>query len=218
MDKTNNIPEAENKQVELLSAESRKTITKIAAVVLGVVAVVLIYVFAIHVPSVNKANEAIGAVDAMAMNATSDSLLIEAYAEVAANHGGDAAARANYMAAVLSYQNGDYEKALGFIEEYNGSDVLVASMANGIKGDCLVNLDRNAEAVKAFDAAISAADDTDRLVVYFMTKKATVLSAMGEHKKAAAIYEEIVAKYPTVMPGNTKARMLQEKGLASSAE
>lgn len=216
--KPNNTPEAEVQQTEFLSANTRKNIVRISIGVLAVVAVVLIYIFAVRNPSINSGNEAIGAVDVQALNQEADSVLLQSYAEVAANHGGDAGNRAAYMAAVLSYQQGKYEEALGYIEDYSGSDVLIATLACGIKGDCLVNLDRNEEAVEAFNEAIETADENDRLVPYFMTKKATVLSAMGNHKEAAAIYEEIIKKYPTKMPANTNARMLQEKGLATSAE
>lgn len=216
--KPNNIPEAESQQVELFSEKTRKTIIRISAGVLGIIAIVLIYIFAVRNPSINSANEAIAAVDILAMNQEADSVLLQNYAEVAANHGGAAGNRASYMAAVLSFQNGNYEEALGYIEDYSGDDVLISALACGIKGDCLVNLDRLDEAVKAFSEAINIADKNERLVPYFMTKKATVLSAMGNHEEAAAIYEKITKEYPTQMPSNTNARMLQEKGLASSAE
>ena len=216
--KPNNVPEAETQQEELLSAKTRKTIVRISAGVLGVVAIVLIYIFAVRNPAINSANEAIAEVDIQAMNQEADSILLQNYAEVAANHGGAAGNRAAYMAAVLSFQNGNYEEALGHIENYEGDDVLISALACGIKGDCLVNLDRFEEAVEAFTEAIEIADKNDRLVPYFMTKKATVLSAMGNHKEAAAVYEKITKEYPTQMPSNTNARMLQEKGLASSAE
>lgn len=216
------MPEAEAQQVEFLSQKTRQNIVKVSIGVLAVVAVVLIYIFAVRNPAINSGNEAIGAVDIQAMNQAADnlpdSILLQGYADVAENHGGAAGNRATYMAAVLSYKAGDYEKALGYIENYSADDVLIAALACGIKGDCLVNLDRYEEAVDAFSEAISVADDNERLVPYFMTKKAVVLSALGKHSEAAAVYEEIIEKYPTQMPSNTNARMLQEKGLASSAE
>ena len=212
------MPEAEAQQVEFLSQKTRHNIVKVSIGVLAVVAVVLIYIFAVRNPAINSGNEAIGAVDIQAMNQEADSILLQGYADVAENHGGAAGNRATYMAAVLSYKAGDYEKAPGYIENYSADDVLIAALACGIKGDCLVNLDRYEEAVDAFSEAISAADDNERLVPYFMTKKAVVLSALGKHNEAAAVYEEIIEKYPTQMPSNTNARMLQEKGLASSAE
>ncbi|MDE6365986.1 MAG: tetratricopeptide repeat protein [Muribaculaceae bacterium] len=164
----------------------------IAVVVIGV----LLYIFAYKQPAVEKGNRAIGEADRIAMFEGNDSTALAAYQAVAADHGFDAGNRANLESAVLLYQKGEYQQALDYVSKYDATDNVVGPLAYGLKGDCLVNLDKYADAVKAFDKAISASDNNPQLVPYFLNKKAVVLSAEGKHAEAAKAYKEIEQKYP----------------------
>lgn len=177
---------------------------------------VLLYIFAYKNPANQKGHEAIAPIDMMAFNQASDSTLMAGYEEVAQNHKFDAANRAKYMSAVYAYKLGDYQKALDYISDYDGNDEVVAALAYGIKGDCLVNLDKLDEALEAFDDAIDECDENPQLMPYFMTKKAVILSEQGKHDKAAELYKEIENKYPRSAYDFTHSRMLQEESLSAN--
>lgn len=164
----------------------------VALVVIGV----LCYIYLYKQPAVQKANEAIGEADRIAMFEGNDSTALAAYEAVANDYGFDAGNRAKLEAAILLYQQGEYQKALDYVSKYDNTDNVVAPLALALKGDCLVNLDRNADAIKAFKKAISTADKNPQLVPYFLQKLATVYSAEGKYKDAVEAYKEIEKEYP----------------------
>lgn len=191
-----------------------KTLAWIGVCIALITIGVLVYIFAIRNPGTQKGHEAIAPVDLMALNEEPDSVLLQGYGEVADNSSYDAANRATYMSACLAYKLGDYQKALDYINDYSGKDKVVAALAYGIKGDCLVNLDRLDDAVSAFNKALDTCDENPQLAPYFLTKKAVVLSAMGKHAEAAKAYKEIEDKYPFNAYDSTRSRRLQEEALA----
>lgn len=164
----------------------------VAAVVIGV----LLYIFAYKQPAVAKGNDAIGDADRIALFEGNDSTALAAYEAVAANHGFAAGNRAALESAIILYRQGEYQKALDYVNKFSASDDVVSPLAYGLKGDCLVNLDKFSDAVKAFDKAIKASDNNPQLVPYFLQKKAVVLVAEGKFGDAAKAYKQIEEKYP----------------------
>lgn len=176
--------------------KARKIMMWATIAVAAVVIVVLLYIFAYKQPAIAKGNEAIGDADRIALFEGNDSTALAAYEAVAANHGFAAGNRAALESAIILYRQGEYQKALDYLNKFSASDNVVAPLALGLKGDCLVNLDKLPEAVKAFDKAISAADNNPQLVPYFLQKKAVVLAAEGKFADAAKAYKMIEEKYP----------------------
>lgn len=164
----------------------------VAAVVIGV----LLYIFAYKQPAVAKGNDAIGDADRIALFEGNDSTALAAYEAVAANHGFAAGNRAALQSAIILYRQGEYQKALDYVNKFSASDDVISPLAYGLKGDCLVNLDKFSDAVSAFDKAISAANNNPQLVPYFLQKKAVVLAAEGKFADAAKAYKQIEEKYP----------------------
>lgn len=220
MTNTDNLQSVEAEQAAVQSSARLRKIFAWAGVAIAVVTVgVLAYIFAYRNPAIQNGDKAIGSVDAMAVSGASDSILVEAYKEVADNHGFSAGNRADYMAAVLLYQQGDYQQALDRINKFSASDKVIASLAEALKGDCLVNLDLNADALKAFDSAMSKCDNNPQLMPYYMTKKAVILSYEGKHAESAKLYKEIEKQYPHyAYSTTTHSRMLQEEGMAEILE
>lgn len=186
---------AEESSVE--TANKARKIMMWATIAVAIVVIgVLLYIFAYKQPAVAKGNEAIGDADRIALFEGNDSTALAAYEAVAANHGFDAGNRAALESAIILYRQGEYQKALDYVEKYSATDNVVGPLAYGLKGDCLVNLDKYADAVKAFNKAISASDNNPQLVPYFLQKKAVVLCAEGNFAEAAKAYKEIEEKYP----------------------
>ena len=77
------------------------------------------------------------------------------------------------------------------------SDVVIAAGAQLLKGDCLVNLDRLDEAVKAYKNAISEADENPDIVPFALIKLANVYRAQGNHKAEYEAYKTILDEYPS---------------------
>lgn len=183
----------------------------VAVIVVGTIA----YIFGIRQPAIQAGNEAIGQADIEAILGTNDSTALEAYKNVAANHGGDAGNRATLAAATYLYHMGEYEECLTYVSKFKPTDHLVGALAYALKGDCLVNLDRLDEAIKAFDKGIKQADKNPQVVPYLLNKEAVVYAAQGNNARAAELYKEIRTEYPDFAATiNAEGRQLQNEALA----
>lgn len=198
------------------SDKKARTIMMWASIIIAVIVLgIIVYIFAYREPAIKKGNEAIGVVDRTAIFENNDSLALEGYKNVADNYGFAAGNRATLMTAQLLYKQGDYEQALKYLNKYKATDKVIAAQALTLKGDCLVNLDKYDDAIKAYDKAISRADKNPMLVPVILTKKATVLAEQGKYAKAADIYAEIENKYPeAARTFGAESKKLQYESLA----
>lgn len=203
-------------ETSVKNAKKARTIMMWASVIVAVIVIgVLLYIFAYKQPAIQKGNEAISAADRVALFENNDSTALAMYEAVAAEHGFDAGNRATLEAAIRYYQKGDYQKALDYVNNYDATDNVVGALAYGLKGDCLVNLDKNSDAIKAFDKAISQCDKNPHLVPYFMSKKAVVLCAEKKYAEAAEIYSSIEKQYPSYAAQNgVESRRVQAEAFA----
>ena len=118
------------------------------------------------------------------------------YMDLADNGSYEAANRAALQSAILLYKDGKYEEALKYAEKYSDKDEIIGAGAKSLKGDCLVNLDRLDEAVKAFNEAVSVSNNNPAYTPFFLMKLARVYAAQGNHEKEAEAYGKIVEDYP----------------------
>lgn len=181
--------------------DNKKIITICSIAVMAVVVLVLAYVYFFRGPGINKANDAIGTAD-LTMAQGNDSVALAQYMDVADNHGFDAGNRAALQSAILLYQKGEYQKALDYIEKFSAKEEIIGAAAYSLKGDCYVNLDKTQDAVKCYKDAISQSNDNPAYTPYFMLKLARVYAALGNHTDEAAMYKEVMTKYPAYGSAN----------------
>lgn len=162
-----------------------------AIIVIGVIA----YIFGYRQPAIERGNEAIGQADAQ-LAAGNDSTALELFEQVAADYGFAAGNRAALQSAILLYKQGDYRKALEYLNDYDGKDDVVAACAESLKGDCYANLDELSKAENAFSKAASISKANKALTPYFLTKKAHILEAEQKWAEAAATYGIVEKDYP----------------------
>lgn len=165
----------------------------------AVVCVVLIYIYAIHKPGVEAANNAVGQAD-MTLAAGNDSLALEQYKQVAADYSHAGGNRANLNAAIILYKQQKWEEALKYLNDYDPSESLIGASATALKGDCYVNLQKYDDALSCFKKAVKISDDNPAYTPYFLLKEANVYRELKNYKEEAAIYQEIIDKYPTYGP------------------
>lgn len=190
-------------KAELRVQNNKKTIMWASVAVAAVVAIILIYVYAVYRPAVNKANNQFGLASnaymaAGAQGMPSDSTLVElgALYEAAAAEGHDGGNNATLMAAIISYQTGDYQKALDLLNDYTLSDEVIAATSQALQGDCYVNLGDLDKGLEAFRKAEKTANGNPLLVPYMLIKQANVLREQKKFTEEAAIYESLLNTYP----------------------
>ncbi len=160
-----------------------------------IVAVILIYIYLVREPSVSKANDEIGKADVQ-LALGNDSVALAQYMNVADNNGHDAGNRAALQSAVMLYQKGDYEKALGYLDKFSPSESVIGAAACSLKGDCYVNLDNLDKAVSAYKDAVSESDGNPLYTPFFMMKLASVYREQKNFGEEAKIYQTILNDYP----------------------
>ena len=164
--------------------------------VAAVVAVILIYVYAIRQPGKNAANNALGQAD-IELLMGNDSVALAKYQQVAADHGYDAGNLANLNAAILLYKEGKYEEAISYLKNYSASESVIGASAKSLEGDCYVNLKQYPQAIDCFKQAVKISDNNPHYTPAFLLKEATVLREQKDFKAEAAVYEQILKDYPT---------------------
>ena len=164
--------------------------------VAAVVAVILIYVYAIRQPGQNAANNALGQAD-IELLMGNDSVALAKYQQVAADHGYDAGNLANLNAAIILYKEGKYEEAISYLKNYSASESVIGASAKSLEGDCYVNLKQYPQAIDCFKQAVKISDNNPHYTPAFLLKEATVLREQKDFKAEAAVYEQILKDYPT---------------------
>ena len=174
--------------------KNKKVLTWAAALVLGLVAIGAAYYYFVHMPNKEKATELVGKADRelIVMNDTVNAL--KDY-EAAA---GDVD-RAAVNAAIILYQQGKYQEAAKYLEDYSAAGTIVGPASQSLLGDCYVNLKQLDKAVSAFDKAIKLSDGNELLVPVFMRKKATVLHELKKYAEEADLYQSLKDNYPAYL-------------------
>lgn len=181
--------------VEQKVQKNQKLIMWLSLGAAAIVALIFIYIYGVHRPAINAGDDAIGQADAQLMQGN-DSIALAQYMQVADEHGYDAGNRARLNAAILLYKDKKYKEALDYLADYDVKDEVIGAAAQSLEGDCNVNLKNYDAALSCFDAAIKTSNDNPAYTPYFMMKKATVLEALKKYSEAAAVYGDIMAKYP----------------------
>ncbi len=186
---------------EKFLVNNQKTIMYVLVAIIAVVAVVLAVKNFYIEPRENKAQEAMYQAvlafekDSMNLalngNEEFDGLLsvIDSYGSTKAGN------LANAYVGLAYYKLGDYENAKNYLSKFGADDVLLSPAVTAMIGNALVNMDQAADAVKYFEKAATAADNSVYSPIYLM-KAANVYIKLGENEKAIKIYEQIKNNYP----------------------
>jgi len=181
--------------IEQKVQNNQKVIMWVTVAAVAVVALIFIWIYAVRQPGINAADNAIAQADSQ-LFAGNDSTAMAQYIQVADEYGYDAGNRAALNAAILLYKEKRYDDAIKYLAKYDIKDNVIGAAAQALEGDCYVNLKQYDKALAAFGKAVSTSEENPAYTPYFMLKQATVLHEMKDYKQEAAIYSEILEKYP----------------------
>ncbi len=119
------------------------------AAVLGVVCLILIWIYAVRRPGIEAADNAVGQADITA-TLGNDSLALEQYKKVADDYGYEAGNRAALNAAILLYNRKEYKEAISYLEKYSPKEAIIGASSQSLMGVCYVNLKEYDKAVRCF--------------------------------------------------------------------
>lgn len=115
--------------------------------------------------------------------------------------------RAKYYTGISYLNLGQFEEALDYLNDFKTSDLLLAPVAEGAKGDAYLELGDQDNALKQYKKAYTSSENELTTPIYMM-KAATLLESMDELDDALALYEDIKAKYPTSTEGTNADRYI----------
>lgn len=185
--------------IEQKVANNQKTIMWVCVGITAVVAIILIYMFAIRKPGIENANTAIGMADLETLSGNDSTALVQ-YQHVADEYGYEAGNRAALNSAIILYKQGKYQEAIDYLQKYSGKESVIGANAKALEGDCYVNLDKLDEALACFEKAVKVSDNNPSLTPYFLMKEANVYNAQKNYAKEAETYRTIIDEYPAFGP------------------
>lgn len=203
-------------QAEDIVAKARankKTIVGISVAIVVVIAAVLVWLLVAQSGS-RKADDLIARADA----AQNDSIALTLYAD-AAKAGYKSGNRAKAELGIRYYREGQYEKALQYLDDASLDDEIAAAGVYTLQGDCHVNLEQYDQALKCYNKAISKADKNPEIVPFVLIKEANIYRAQGKFADEAKAYKTIIDEYPTyVATTRVDIKKYYERALASEKQ
>lgn len=200
-------------QAEDIVAKARankKTIAGISVAIVVVIAAVLVWLLVAQSGS-RKADELIARADA----AQNDSIALTLYAD-AAKAGYKSGNRAKAELGIRYYRDGQYEKALQYLDDASLDDEIAAAGVYTLQGDCHVNLEQYDQALKCYNKAISKANKNPEIVPFVLIKEANIYRAQGKYADEAKAYKTIIDEYPSyVATTRVDIKKYYERALAS---
>ena len=115
--------------------------------------------------------------------------------------------RAKYYAGIAYLHLGQFEDALDYLNDFKTNDLLLGPVAEGTKGDALLELGETDKALKQYQKAYSESDNELTSPIYMM-KAANLLESIDELEDALSLYEEIKEKYPNSAEGTNVDRFI----------
>lgn len=102
---------------------------------------------------------------------------------------------ARYYAGLCYFNLGQYEDAVDYLKKFDSNDLLFATLALGVMGDCYVEMDDLETAASYYDKA-SARKKNEMTTPIYCMKAALVYEELKDFKKALSYYEKIKKEYP----------------------
>lgn len=181
--------------IEQKVQNNQKSIMMACIGVAVVVVLILGYLYGIRKPGIAAANDAIGQAD-LTLVMGNDSLALAQYQQVADEYSYDAGNRAALNAAILLYQQGKYQDAINYLNNYSSSENIIGASSKALEGDCYVNLKEYEKAIDCFKEAANISDNNPAFTPYFIMKEATVQHELKNYKAEAELYRTIEKEYP----------------------
>ena len=210
MANTNNIQEPEINMGEALSKTEKffETYKKpmlygIAAVIIVAAAIFAYYQF-IHLPKQQEAiNQTFAAEQFFRGNEFEKALEGDGNAlgfkQIIEEYGNNAGEAVYFYAGVCELQLGNYNEAMKYLKQYNGTDPIIAARAIACIGDAYAGLNDYKNAAAEFVKAAKYADNL--FAASYLLKAGLMYEELGDNAKALNMYEEIKIKYPQSAEG-----------------
>lgn len=205
--------------------EDKKKPLLIGAGVVAVLAVVLIYVFAMWIPNRNAEAQKAMFMAEFAFQKDSFSLALNGrhtgpnqfagVAEISSKYSFTKAANlANYYAGISCLQLKKYDEAVSYLNKFSTKDPIIGAIALNATGDALAEQNKLDEATGYYEKAAKFSDN-EFYTPMFLLKAGNALEKQKKYADAKGYYEQVKDKYPNSEEGRDIEKYIAR---ASAAE
>jgi tetratricopeptide (TPR) repeat protein len=120
----------------------------------------------------------------------------DGFATLAEKYSGTPAGNsAKYYAAVCCLQTGDFDKAIGYMEDYDPAGNVLPIMKYGVLGDCYSEKQDFSTALSYYEKATNAAENAI-LTAHYLKKLGMLHEKQGNTEAALKAYSRLYRDYP----------------------
>lgn len=132
------------------------------------------------------------------------------FIEIIENYGSsDASQLATYNAGMIFLQQGDFDQAISYLDNFSTSDPILGALALGGIGDAFAELNQLEDALGYYQKAVSFAEN-DLTTPRFLLKAAQVALAVNKNSAAAEFLENLKENYASAPESNKAAVLLAQ--------
>lgn len=113
--------------------------------------------------------------------------------------------RAKYCAGIICLRQGEYQRAIDYLESYKLKDDFTPILAKVLIGDAYYELNNVKEAISCYEKAAKM-DDNEITAPYALFKAGLGYMQLGDNAKANEVFTQIKEKYPF----STEARQIDK--------
>ncbi len=121
------------------------------------------------------------------------------FVQILEDYGTKAGKSIYFYAGICELENGNWEQAIKYLENYSSKDAILAARATACLGDAYVGLEDYGKALGYFEKAAATADNM--YAATYLLKAGLVAEKLGEDQKALSFYKTIKDQYPQSMEG-----------------
>jgi tetratricopeptide (TPR) repeat protein len=108
---------------------------------------------------------------------------------------------ANYYLGMSFLNLGEFKSAIDALNQFDGDDEMLATLAIGAKGDALLELENTEKAIEQYEKAASR-NANEFTTPVFLMKAARAQEMVGDYKGAAENFKKIKEEYKTSPEGS----------------
>ncbi len=186
---------------------NKNTVIGVAAVILGLIALGVVYFNFFKAPAEQAAKDAMYkaeeqfARDSFALALENPGGGLGGFLDIIDEYSGTSSANlAKYYAGVCYLNLGKYEVAAEYLEEYSASGSITPTMKNGALGDAYSEIGDFDKALSLYKKASSG--DNDLLTPYYLMKLGLLSEKQGDTEQAVTAYNRIKEDFPNSSEGN----------------
>lgn len=184
--------------------ENGKLLSIIAAAVVVVAAGIFCWYKFAYQPKVDEAQGQMAVAEQnfragnyeVALNGDGNAL---GFVQILEDYGTKAGKSIYFYAGICELENGNWEQAIKYLENYSSKDAILAARATACLGDAYVGLEDYGKALGYFEKAAATADNM--YAATYLLKAGLVAEKLGEDQKALSFYKTIKDQYPQSMEG-----------------